>query len=114
MANNILEYKGYRARIEFDKETPLLHGKIEGISDLVNFESGSAAGIVKEFHNAVDDYLEFCREVNKKPEKEYKGVLNISISPELHKKLAEKAFDENSTLSAAIEKAIKEYLELAV
>lgn len=110
MKNNILEYKGYHTRIEFDNETFSLRGKIEGIGDLVNFSSKDVTTIEKEFHDAVDDYLEFCAEVGKEPDKEYKGTFNIRIEPELHKKLAMKAFKENESLNATVEKAIKAYL----
>lgn len=65
MKSNILEYKGYHTKIEFDTETYTLRGKIEGINDLVNFESSDGSRIEKEFHDAVDDYLEFCKEVGK-------------------------------------------------
>ena len=40
----------------------------EGIKDLVNFESETVEGIIKEFHSAVDDYLVFCEEVGKFPD----------------------------------------------
>lgn len=110
MKNNILEYKGYHTKIEFDSEDFVLRGKIEGINDLVNFESEDIKGIEKEFHEAVDDYLEFCREVGKEPDKEYKGSFNVRISPELHKKLAVTAMQNGDTLNASVEKAIEQYV----
>ncbi len=61
---NRLEYKGYYASIEIDFAGHELYGRIEDIHDLVNFMSG----IEQEFHSAVDDYLEFCKEVGKEPE----------------------------------------------
>lgn len=88
MKNNIIEYKDYHSTVEFNAETLSLRGKIEGINDLVTFESKDAENIELEFQNAVDDYLEFCKEVGKEPNKEYKGSFNVRISPELHKKLA--------------------------
>ena len=57
---NLLEYKGYHTKIEFDCEDLVLRGKIEGIKDLVNFESTDISTVEEEFHAAVDDYLEFC------------------------------------------------------
>lgn len=110
MSDNILEYKNYHAKVEFDAESRILYGKIEGISDLVNFESDDPRMIEKEFHAAVDDYLEFCAEVGKEPEKEYKGSFNVRISPELHRKLALKAFKEGISQNAVTEKALQEYL----
>ncbi len=63
----MLEYKGYYTNIRIDFESRVLYGKIEGITDYVDFESETVSGIEKEFHSAVDDYIEFCREVGKIP-----------------------------------------------
>lgn len=60
---NILEYKGYFTKIHYSAEDKVLYGKIEEIPALVNFESVSAKEIVKEFHNAVDDYILAMEEV---------------------------------------------------
>lgn len=110
MKNNILEYKGYHTKIEFDSEDFTLRGKIEGINDLVNFECDNINDVEKNFHEAVDDYLEFCKEVGKEPDKEYKGTFNVRITPELHKKLALVAMQNGDTLNASVEKAIQEYV----
>ena len=107
---NLLEYKGYHAKIEFDSEDLVLRGKIEGIKDLVNFESTDISTVEEEFHAAVDDYLEFCKEVGKEPDKEYRGTFNIRISPDLHKKLAIVAMQNGDTLNATVEKAIVNYV----
>ena len=74
MAKNILEYKGYYTKIEYSAEDRVLYGKIEGIRDLVNFESDNIEGIEQEFRSAVDDYLAFCEDLGQNPEKAYKGV----------------------------------------
>ena len=109
--NDILEYKGYHTRVLFFAETRTLRGKIEGISDFVDFETADPNEVEKEFHMAVDDYLEFCKEVGKTPEKEYKGTFNVRISPESHKKIALLAFRDNCSLNAEVEKAIISYIE---
>lgn len=64
---NILEYKGFTGSVEIDFPSHLLHGRIEGIRDLVTFESETVSGIIQEFHSTVDDYLDFCHEVSKIP-----------------------------------------------
>lgn len=110
MKNNILEYKGYHTKVEFDSDGLVLRGKIEGINDLVNFECEDIKDVEKEFREAVDDYLEFCKEMGKEPDKEYKGTFNIRINPQLHKKLATVAMKNGDTLNACVEKAIQEYV----
>ena len=108
---NLMEYKGYHTKIEFDAESMSLRGKIEGINDYIDFESEDISNIEKEFHAAVDDYLEFCKEVGKDPEKEYKGTFNVRISPELHKKLALLALKDNRSLNAEIEMALSIFVD---
>ncbi len=106
-----LQYKGYFTEIHFSEEDQLLYGKIEGIADLINFESESAKEIVQEFHNAVDDYLEFCLEQGKEPDKPFKGSFNVRISPTLHKAAYLKAMEEGVSLNALVEKSVSSYVK---
>lgn len=43
----------------------VLDGRIDGIRDLVTFESETVSGIIQEFHSAVNEYLLFCEENGK-------------------------------------------------
>ena len=109
MKNNYLEYKGYHTIVEFDIETKSLRGKIEGINDYVDFQCDDPAMVEKEFHEAVDDYLVFCEEVGKKPEKEYKGSFNIRIEPLLHKELAILSDKKGKSINSLVEEAIRQF-----
>ncbi len=51
-----LNYSGFKGLAK--KEGNLWHGKIEGIRDMVTYESDSAFGIKEEFVMAVDDWIE--------------------------------------------------------
>ena len=109
--NNVLKYKGYYAVVQYSAEDEVLYGKIEGINDLVSFESDNISDIKSEFESAVDDYIEYCREIGKEPEKAYKGSFNVRIPTELHKKLAISAISDNITLNQAVQQAIESYLK---
>ena len=109
--NNILKYKGYTTKVQYDNSEQILYGKIEGISDLITFETENIKDVEKEFHDAVDDYLEMCKEVGKNPDKEYGGVFNVRISPDLHKKLALVAITQNTTINSLVEQSIKSFLK---
>lgn len=109
MKNNVLEYKGYHASVSYESETNTLRGVIEGINDFVDFECDDLNDVVREFQNAVDDYLEFCKNVGKDPEKEYKGSFNIRIKPELHKLLALEASCNGESLNRTVERVIENY-----
>lgn len=108
--NNVLEYKGYYTKIEFDTEDKILYGKIEMIRDLVNFESSSVEGIEEEFHQAVDDYLLYCEEKGIEPDKTFSGKFNVRISPELHRKAVLEATKQDVSLNNIVQKALKELL----
>ena len=65
----MLFYRGYRTAVEFDSESPLFCGNVEGMKDAVYFEAESASNVEHAFHEAVDDYLAFCAEKGKEPER---------------------------------------------
>lgn len=109
--SNVLRYKGYIAKIQFSSEDELLHGKIEGIRDHISFESESAADIMDEFRDAVNDYLDMCKELGRSPDKVYNGVFNVRIDKNLHRKIAEIAIANNVSLNACVEDAICDYVE---
>ena len=52
--NNILEYKGYHAKITFDCESKTLHGYIDGIRDYIDFLCDDPKKVEAEFHSAVN------------------------------------------------------------
>lgn len=104
------EYKGYHTKVEFDYDSLTLFGKIEGIDDLVIFECEDATKIEQEFHDAVDDYLTLCEENGKDPDKEYRGVFNVRIAPELHKSLSTIAYRSSTTLNSVVEAALERFV----
>lgn len=105
-------YRDYIGAVRFSVEDEVFYGKLEGIRDLVSYEGQSVGELKQAFHEAVDDYLEFCRKKGKEPEKPYKGSFNVRLSPELHRKLAQKAMIEGMSLNQFVQKAIKEKVEV--
>ena len=105
--SDLLRYKGYSARPEYSAEDRIFYGKILGISDLIDFQSENAKSLEEEFHKAVDDYLAFCEEIGKQPQKEYSGLFNVRISPELHREASVYAQAEGVTLNKVVEQAIR-------
>lgn len=60
-------YKGYCTSIRYSAEDKVYHGRLDGISDLINFEGATQADVEREFRLAVDDYLAYCEEIGKEP-----------------------------------------------
>ncbi|WP_105418984.1 MULTISPECIES: type II toxin-antitoxin system HicB family antitoxin [Neorhizobium] len=88
---NVLEYKGYSARIEFDAEDEIFVGHIAGIADIVGFHADSVVDLKTAFHEAVDDYLETCERLGRSPHKPYSGRVMFRIDPDVHARAAKAA-----------------------
>lgn len=85
---NTMTYKGYAARIEYSDEDECFVGHIAGIRDVVGFHADNVNELRCAFRDAVDDYLETCEKVGKKPQKSYSGNLMLRIPPEVHAAVA--------------------------
>jgi predicted HicB family RNase H-like nuclease len=106
MANTI-EYNGYISSIEYSPEDRCFFGKLEMIDDLITFEATSVDELEKNFHSSVDEYILTCKKLNREPQKTYKGVFNLRIEPELHKKIYEEALKAEMSLNAFIQQILK-------
>lgn len=109
---NAMSYKGYMARIEYSDEDECFVGHIAGIRDVVGFHGESVSGLRAAFEEAVDDYVETCERLNKKPQRPYSGKVMLRLEPSLHAKAAMSAQAQGKSLNAwaqeALEKAVSE------
>ena len=81
---NTLTYKGYSARIDFDDRDNLLVGRLLGIRDVIGFHADNVVELRASFEEAVDDYLEACEKIGKKPDKPASGKLMLRVPQEVH------------------------------
>lgn len=100
--SNTMEYKGYAGSVEYSAEDRLLYGRLIGIRDRVIFDGEDVSTLEKNFHGAVDEYLAFCKEEGRAPDKPFKGSLNIRIPSELHRTLALRADQQHKSLNSVI------------
>ena len=111
---NTMTYKGYISSVAFSEKDNVFFGKIEGINGLVNFEGESVKELTEAFHEAVDDYLAYCEEEGIEPDKSYSGVLNVRLTPTIHRQIAILARQAGKTLNAYIREALEKKVESAV
>ncbi len=104
---NIIEHKGFIGSVRFSPKDKVFYGKIEGIDDLISFEGTSVDELVSSFHEAVEDYLQLCKEVDKEPLKSFKGSFNIRMTPELHRKSFQAALSLGISLNKFIQKSVE-------
>lgn len=83
--------KGYTAKIEYSDEDECFIGHIIGIRDVIGFHGNSVDELKEAFHEAVVDYLETCKKLNRSPEKPYSGKLMLRVPPEVHAAVASAA-----------------------
>lgn len=62
-------YKGYGCTVKYDPKDRIWYGKIDDISDLVDFHTKKFTNIDKVARDAIDNYLDFCTRVGKEPER---------------------------------------------
>lgn len=73
----IVEYKGYTAKIigATENGARVYHGAVMGMTDLVTFEGETQEEAIKSFHDAIDDYIDTCKAIEKKPLQSYIDTL---------------------------------------
>ena len=103
-----LKYKEYVGSIEFSPEDNLLFGEILGIDGLVNYEGITMQELTDSFHEAVEDYLAFCKDHNWAPQKSYSGAFNVRVSPATHRRIATRASEAGISINAFVKKALDE------
>lgn len=81
---NTMTYKGYTARVEFDPRDNLLVGHLLGLADVVGFHADNVRDLRVAFEEAVEDYLDTCAKIGKRPEKPASGKLMLRVPPEVH------------------------------
>lgn len=108
---NIMEYKGYWAKIEYSDEDECFFGIVDGLkNDSISFEGENVKQLKKDFKKAIDHYLEVCESTNTKPEIQCKGSLNIRLGIDLHNKAKIKSMEKNISINELIKEALVLYL----
>lgn len=106
-----LKYKGYQGTIEPQIEDDTLFGQIAFIRDLVTYEADTLKQLKKEFQLSVDGYLEDCAELNKTPNKPFKGSFNVRIGSDLHRKAMMQAQQRGVNLNEFVKQSIESFVD---
>lgn len=104
---NTMMYKNYIGTVNFSEEDRVFYGKVIGITDSISFEGDTVESLIDDFHDAVDEYLDFCAENGKDPQQQYKGTFNVRITADLHRKASLGASARNISLNRYVEEAIE-------
>lgn len=96
---NTLRYGSYIGEFEYQPEADVFHGRVVNINDVITFEGRSVDELKTALSESIEDYLEFCKELGKEPDKPYSGRFNVRLNPEIHRKAALAAKTEGKSLN---------------
>ena len=99
---DMMKYKNYHGSVHYSDEDKVFYGKIEFIRALVSYEGTDVNTLRMAFEEAVDDYIQTCKELGKEPEKPFKGSFNIRVGSNLHQRIAIEAMKKGVTLNKFI------------
>ena len=85
---NMMKYKGYVARIEYDEQDRIFVGHLAGIRDIIGFHGTTVDELESAFHESVDNYIAISEETGRPAQRPYSGKLMLRISPEVHAAVA--------------------------
>lgn len=104
-------YKGYTGVVEIDVEAGVLAGTVQGLRDVIHFEGPTVTAVTKAFHDSVDEYLAWCEELGQEPDKPYSGKVMVRMEPQVHRRLAQLAECQRTSINALMANAAEALLE---
>jgi predicted HicB family RNase H-like nuclease len=105
-----MNYNGYSATIAYEPDDRVFHGRVNDISDVVSFEGTSVDELEAAFRNAVDEYVAFCEERGRVPQRPYSGRFLVRVPPAVHRRVSEAATRAGESMNAWVQKAIEAQL----
>ena len=77
---NQMSHSGYKAIIEFDESAGIFHGTVINTNDVIDFQGTNVEDLQREFRKQIDNYLAFCKERGKSPDKPFSGKLHLRLT----------------------------------
>ncbi|MHC1727840.1 MAG: type II toxin-antitoxin system HicB family antitoxin [Syntrophobacteraceae bacterium] len=99
---DMMKYKDYYGSVHYSDEDRLFFGKVEFVRALISYEGTDVQSLRQAFEEAVDDYLETCKEEGITIEKPFKGSFNIRVGADLHQRVAMAAAQKGISLNKYI------------
>ena len=103
----MLKHKGYTGSVVYDDEAHLFHGEVVGLKAVITFQGTTVDEIEKAFEDSVEDYLQWCSERGKTPEKPHSGKFNLRMPPDLYVNVMAQAAQERMSMNSYILKRLR-------
>ncbi len=99
-------HDGYVALVELDEEAGLFHGEVINTRDVLTFQGRTPDELKIAFADTIADYVEWCEQRGKQPERPYSGHFTVRLPPDLHRRVATAAARERKSVNAFIADAL--------
>ena len=103
---NIMSYKGYTARMDFDIEDKIIVGRVLDIDDIITFHGASVTDFEAAFHSAVNSYIAACEQLGQTAERPASGRLMLRVDPSVHAAAVKASARSGQSLNNWAEKAL--------
>jgi predicted HicB family RNase H-like nuclease len=108
---NIMKVEGHKARIEYDPEIDMFRGEILGLNGGADFYGKTPSELRKEFKKSLNVFLNFCKEKDIEPYKDYSGKFNLRIPPNLHAEIAARAAAEGKSINQWVAETLDQIIQ---
>jgi predicted HicB family RNase H-like nuclease len=109
-----LNYNGYVAKVTYDEGDQDMHGVVTNTAATLHFAGRSIDELKQAFADTVNEYVAWCHERGKDPEKPYTGNVSLRIPPTLHRALATSALDEGTSVNNFIARLLEDGMQRRV
>lgn len=104
----MMDYKGYKAQIDFDNEAGIFVGEVINTRDGITFTGRSVDELRNAFRTAVDDYLELTSDMGTNADQPFSGKIAVRVNPMLHRAIATCAQREGKSVAAWVADRLSE------
>jgi len=85
----------------------LFHGEVINTRDVLTFQGRTLDELRTAFADTIADYVEWCRERGREPERPYSGNFTVRLSPELHRRIATQAARRHKSVNSFVAEALE-------
>jgi len=102
-----MTHDGYAATIEVDEEAGQFHGEVINTRDVLTFQGRTLDELKVALADTIADYIDWCRERGKEPERPYSGNFTVRISADLHRRIATAAARSGKSINAFVAETLE-------
>lgn len=104
----MMDYKGFKAQIDFDGEAGIFVGEVLNTRDRIIFSGHSVDELQVAMENAIEDYIEMSRDTGGTTDSPFSGQISVRINPQIHRAIAECAAREGVSVNGWISARLRE------